>query len=148
MSTENLEAARRGFEALDRGGVEKFLEFIDPQFEMTTPADMTVEPATYKGHEGMRRYFESFYEIMDEVRFEPQEFIDAGDRVVVPAQLVARGRDTGIEAVQQLTMVWTLREGKAIGCETYATKGEALEAVGPASPDSAGAASPDSRNLR
>src|SRR6186713_657257 len=148
MSTENLEAARRGFEALDRGGVETFLEFIDPQFEMTTPADMTVEPATYKGHDGMRRYFESFYEIMDEVRFEPQEFIDAGDRVIVPARLVARGRDTGIEAVQQLTMVWTLREGKAIGCETYATKGEALEAVGPASPDSAGAASPDSRNLR
>jgi ketosteroid isomerase-like protein len=137
MSTENLEAARRGFESLDRGGVEAFLEFIDPQFEMTTPADMTVEPATYRGHEGMRHYFESFYEIMDEVRFEPQEFIDAGDRVVVPARLVARGRDTGIEAVQQLTMVWTLRDGKAIGCETYATKDEALAA-----------AAPESRNLR
>ena len=140
MSTENLEAARRGFEALGRDGVEAFLEFIDPEFEMTTPADMTVEPATYRGHEGMRHYFESFYEIMDEVRFEPEEFIDAGDRVVVPARLVARGRDTGIEAVQHLTMVWTLRDGKAIGCETYATKDEALQA--------AGAVPPNSRNLR
>jgi ketosteroid isomerase-like protein len=139
MSVENVEAARRGFEALDSGGVEAFLDFIDPQFEMTTPADMTVEPATYRGHEGMRRYFDSFYEIMDEVRFEPHEFIDAGDRVVVPARLVARGRDTGIEAVQQLTMVWTLRGGKAIGCETYATKDEALEAAGAAA---------NSRNLR
>jgi hypothetical protein len=37
-------------------------------------------------------------------------------------------------------MVWTLREGKAIGCETYATKEEALEA--------AGAVAPESRNLR
>jgi uncharacterized protein len=148
MSKENLEAARRGFEALDRGGVEEFLDFINPEFEMTTPADMTVEPATYRGHDGMRRYFESFYEIMDEVRFEPQEFIDADDRVVVPARLVARGRDTGIEAVQLLTMVWTLREGKAIGCETYATKEEALEAVGAASTGSEGAAAPDSRNLR
>jgi ketosteroid isomerase-like protein len=130
MSRENLDAARRGFEALQQGGVEAFLDFIDPRFEMTTPPDMTVEPATYRGHDGMRRYFESFYEIMDEVRFEPQEFIDAGDRVVVPARLVARGRDTGIEAEQQLTMVWTLHEGKALRCETYATKAEALEAAG------------------
>ena len=84
--------------------------------------------------------YKMFYEIMDEIRFEPQEFIDAGDRVVVPARLVARGRDTGIEAVQHLTMVWTLRDGRAIGCETYATKDEALEA--------AGAAAPESRNFR
>jgi uncharacterized protein len=130
MSTENVEAARRGFEALERGGVEAFLEFIDPEFETTTPSELTVEPATYKGREGLRRYFDSFYEIMDEVRFEPEEFIDAGDRVVVPVRLVARGRDTGIEAVQQITMVWTIRDGKGLRVETYATREEALAAAG------------------
>jgi ketosteroid isomerase-like protein len=130
MSNENLDAVRRGFEALDRGGVEAFLEFIDPQFETTTPPELTVEPATYRGHDGLRRYFESFYEIMDEVRFEPVEFIDAGERVVVPARLVARGRDTGIEAVQQLAFVWTLRDGKGLRLQTYATRAEALEAAG------------------
>jgi ketosteroid isomerase-like protein len=130
MSKQNVEAARRGFEALDRGGVEAFLEFIDPEFVTTTPPELTVEPATYKGHDGLRRYFESFYEIMDEVRFEPEEFIDAGDRVVVPARLVARGRDTGIEAVQQLAFVWTLRNGKGLRLETYSTRAEALAAVG------------------
>jgi uncharacterized protein len=130
MSSENLDAARRGFEALHQRGVEAFLDFIDPRFEMTTPPELTVEPATYRGHDGLRRYFESFYEIMDEVRFEPEEFIDAGDRVVVPARLVARGRDTGIEAVQQLAFVWTLRDGKALALETYATRAEALEAAG------------------
>jgi uncharacterized protein len=134
MSKENLHAVRRGFEALDRGGVEAFLEFIDPQFETTTPSELTVEPATYRGHDGLRRYFESFYEIMDEVRFEPDEFIDAGDRVVVPARLVARGRDTGIEAVQQLAFVWTLRDGKGLRLETYATRAEALAAAGLTAP--------------
>jgi ketosteroid isomerase-like protein len=130
MSNENVNAVRLGFEALDRGGVEAFLDFIDPQFETTTPAEMTVEPATYRGHDGLRHYFDSFYEIMDEVRFEPEEFIDAGDRVVVPARLVARGRDTGIEAVQQLAFGWTLRAGKGWRLETYATRAEALAAVG------------------
>lgn len=130
MASENVEAARRGFEALERGGVEAFLEFIDPEFETTTPSELTVEPATYRGREGLRRYFESFYEIMEEVRFEPEEFIDAGEQVVVPARLVARGRDTGIEAVQQLTMVWTIRNGKGVRVETFATRQEALAAAG------------------
>jgi ketosteroid isomerase-like protein len=130
MPSENVETMKRGLEALNTEGVDAFLEFIDPDFETTTPPELTVEPATYRGREGLRSYFDSFYEIMDEVRFEPEGFIDAGDRVVVPARLVARGRDTGIEAVQQLTMVWTLRDGKAIGCETYATKDEALQAAG------------------
>jgi uncharacterized protein len=131
MSTENVEATRRGFEALDQTGVEAFLEeFIDPEFETTTPPELTVEPATYRGHEGLRRYFESFYEVMDEVRFEPEEFIDAGDQVVVPTRLVARGRDTGIEAVQQIAMVWTLRNRKGLRVETYATTAEALAAAG------------------
>jgi ketosteroid isomerase-like protein len=130
MSRENVEAARRGFEALERGGVEAFLDFIDPEFETTTPPELTVEPATYKGREGLRHYFESFYEIMEEVRFEPEEFIDAGDQVVVPARLVARGRDTGIEAVQQLAMVWTIRDGKGLRVDTYATRAEALAAAG------------------
>jgi ketosteroid isomerase-like protein len=131
MSSENLEAVRRGFEALDRGGVEAFLDFIDPQFETTTPPDLTVEPATYRGHAGLRHYFESFYEIMDDVRFEPEEFIDAaGDRVVVPVRLVVRGRGTGIEAEQRLAFVWTLRDGKGLRLESYRTKAEALEAAG------------------
>jgi ketosteroid isomerase-like protein len=133
MSMDNVEAARRGYEALRQVGVEAFLEqFIDPDFETTTPPEMTVEPATYRGREGLRRYFDSFYEVMDEVRFEAEEFIDAGDRVVVPTRLVARGRDSGIEAVQRLVLVWTLRDGKALRVETFATRAEALAAAGSA----------------
>jgi ketosteroid isomerase-like protein len=130
MSRENVEAVRAGFEALERRGVEGLLGFIDPEFETTTPPELTVEPATYRGHEGLRHYFESFYEVMDEVRFEPAEFIDAGGRVVVPARLIARGRDTGIEAEQSVVFVWTLRDGKALRLDTYPTKAQALAAVG------------------
>jgi ketosteroid isomerase-like protein len=133
MSRENVEATRAGFRTLERDGVEGLLTFIHPDFETTTPAELTVEPATYRGHDGIRRYFESFYEVMDEVRFEPEDFIDAGERVVVPVRLVARGRDTGIEAEQRLAFVWTLRDRKALRLETFPTLEAALEAVDPAS---------------
>jgi ketosteroid isomerase-like protein len=130
MSREDVDNVRRGFEALGRDGVEALLDFIDPEFETTTSPELSVEPSTYRGHEGLRRYFDSFYEVMEEIRFEPEEFIDAGERVVVPMRLVARGRGTGIEAEQRLAMVWTLREGKAVRLDTYATKAEALAAAG------------------
>jgi ketosteroid isomerase-like protein len=130
MSRENVETLRRGLEAFRRGGLEALLDFVDPEFETTTPPELSVEPSTYRGHEGLRRYFGSFYEVMEEVRFEPEELIDAGDRVVMPVRLVARARGTGIEAEQRLVMVWTLREGKAVRVDSYATKPEALAAVG------------------
>jgi ketosteroid isomerase-like protein len=130
MSREDVDNVRRGFEALARDGVEALLDFIDPEFEATTSPELSPEPSTYRGHEGLRRYFDSFYEVMEEIRFEPEEFIDAGERVVVPVRLVARGRGTGIEAEQRLAMVWTLREGKAVRLDTYPTKAEALAAAG------------------
>jgi ketosteroid isomerase-like protein len=129
MSGQNVELVRGGFEALSEGGVEALLAFIHPEFEVTTPADLASEPDTYRGHEGIRRYFDSFYEAMDEVRFEPREFREAGGRVIVPVTLTARGRTTGIEASQELVMVWSLRDDQAIRVETYGTLDEALTAA-------------------
>ena len=129
MSDENVDTVRRGFELLRERGVEAMLELVDPEFEVTTPPEFTVEPSTYRGHDGLRRYFDSFYEVMEEVRFEPEEFIAAGEQVVVPMRLVARGRGTGIEADQRLVQVCTLRDGKMWRMDLYATREEALAAT-------------------
>lgn len=131
MSRENVEAVRQGFEAFAEGGVETFLSLLHPEFELTTPPELAAEPDTYRGAEGMRRYFDSFEEAMEDIRFVPDgEFIDAGDKVVVPVRLVARGRETGIEVEQRLVQVWTMREGKALRLDAYATLEEALQAAG------------------
>jgi ketosteroid isomerase-like protein len=130
MSSQNVELVRGGFEALSEGGVEALLPFIHTEFEVTTPPNLASEPDTYRGHEGLRRYFDSFYEAMDEIRFEPREFRDAGGLVIVPVTLTARGRTTGIEASQEFVMVWSLRDDQAIRLDTYATVDEALVAVG------------------
>jgi ketosteroid isomerase-like protein len=130
VTADNTELVRAGFEALSEGGVEALLPFIHPEFEVTTSANLASEPDTYRGHEGIRRYFDSFYEAMDEVRFEPREFREAGERVIVPVTLTARGRTSGIEASQEFVMVWSLRDGQAIRVDTYATVDEALTAAG------------------
>jgi uncharacterized protein len=131
MSSDNVELVRQGFDLLASRGVDGLIRFIHPDFEVTIPPELSLEPATYRGVDGVRRYFESFYEVVDEVRFEPDDFIAVGDRVVVPLRVVVRGRESGVEAGQRVVQVWELRDGLAIRVEPYATLEEALAAAGP-----------------
>jgi ketosteroid isomerase-like protein len=130
VADADIEVVRAGFAALSEDGVEGLIRFIHPQFETTTTPQFSAEPDTYRGHDGIRRYFDSFYDAMDEIRFEPGEFRDAGGRVIVPVTLTARGRTTRIEVKQEVVMAWTVRDGQAVGLELFATLDEALDAVG------------------
>ena len=125
-----MEIVRSAYAALAEQGVEAVLAFIDPEFEVTTPPSLASEPDTYRGHEGVRRYFGSFGDAMEGVYFEGQEFTSAGDKVLVDTKLHARGRTTGIETEQRAFLVWTLREGMVTSVETFAEQAQALEAVG------------------
>jgi uncharacterized protein len=129
MSEENIEIVKRGFEAFNLGGIEAMLELIDPDFEATVPPELSVEPDTYRGHEGMRRYFAAF-EGLDDVRFEFVDAVGAGDNVVATMRLRAKGTDTGIEVEQLAYQLWTVREGKAVRVEAFADKEDALRAAG------------------
>jgi uncharacterized protein len=129
MSEENVEVVRRGFEALREGDVEALLPMIGEEFEVTTPPSLASEPDTYRGHDGLRRYFDSFYEAMDRIRFEPREFIPVGDLVVVPFTLSARGRTTGLEFDQSAVMVWTVSDGRAVGLELFTALEDAIAAA-------------------
>jgi ketosteroid isomerase-like protein len=67
---------------------------------------------------------------MEEIRFEPNEIREAGEKVVVDLTLRARGKSTGLEVEQRIAQVWELRNGKAISVEVFATMAEALDAAG------------------
>lgn len=129
MSESNADLVRRGFEAMREGDVDALLPFIHPDFEATTPPGLAAEPDTYRGVEGIRRYFDSFYDAMDRVNFEAQDFIQVGERVVVPLTLRARGRTTGIETAQEAVTIWDVKDGKATRIEVYARLEEAMAAA-------------------
>ena len=129
MTETEADLVRQGFEALRDGEVEDLIPLIHPEFELTTPPALAAEPDTYRGPEGQRRYYESFYEAMDRVAFEADDFIPIGDRVVVPSTLRTRGRSTGIETQQRVVQVWQVRDGKAYRVDVYATLTEALAAA-------------------
>ena len=130
MSRENVEIMRRGFEAMSRGDLPEILTFIHPEFEVTIPADLSAEPDTYRGHEGIRRYLRSFEAEMEDIRFLPERFWDVGENVVVDVLVTAKGKTTGIPVELRSGQVWTVRDGKAVSARIYREPAEALEAVG------------------
>jgi uncharacterized protein len=132
VSQENVDAVRRGLEAFNSGEIEQVIAIADPSFEAVVPPELSAEPDTYRGHDGLRRYFESFQETMEEIRFEAERFIDAGEQVVTIVRLTARGRHTAIPVEQRIAQVWSMREGKAVQVRTFTTLERALAAVGPA----------------
>jgi ketosteroid isomerase-like protein len=66
----------------------------------------------------------------DDFRLEAEDFVDAGDSVVVPFRVFARGKGSGARVERQWAHVWTLRDGKVVRFEVHLDVRRALEAVG------------------
>jgi uncharacterized protein len=129
VSQENVEKLRAAYEsaAVRR---EPDLDFLDPEVEWHTRADLP-DSATYRGHDGVAKLFSEWFAVFDDLRFDPQEFIDAGDDVVIAVlQLSGRIRGSGEEVKMPETHVWTMRDGKGVECREYPTTAEAIKAVG------------------
>jgi ketosteroid isomerase-like protein len=129
VPSRNLEIVQRGFEAFNREGIEGIIPLIHPKFEATTPPDLASEPDTYRGPGGVRRWFQSFDEVMDQIRWDARGSRQVGDRVVVEFTLRARGKTTGLDFGQDAVMVWELRDGKATRLDLYPTLDQALAAA-------------------
>jgi ketosteroid isomerase-like protein len=130
MSERNIQVLRETLAAFNSGDLERILDFVHPQFEGVVPPEFSAEPDTYRGHEGIRRYFRTFEEVMEEVRFEPERFWQAGDAVAVTMRLTAKGRQTSIPVEQRLAQVWRLRDGRVVGVQSYVSVSEAVEIAG------------------
>jgi len=61
------------------------------------------------------RFFEA---LIEDLGADPHEFIDAGDRVIVPVRMHGRLRDSGEPVAYELVPVWLGRNGNAISLVT------------------------------
>jgi ketosteroid isomerase-like protein len=129
VSSENLEIVQRGFEAFNERGVEGIVPMIHPEFEAITPPNLASEPDTYRGPDGIRRWFDSFDEVMDQIRWDAHGFQQVGEQVVVEFTLRARGKTTRLDFGQEAVMVWSLRDGKATRVELFETLDAAMAAA-------------------
>ena len=125
MSEADVERVREGFLALDREGIEGLLAYIDPEFEGVVPPDLSLEPDTYRGHDGIRRYFDTFAAEVDELHFTADELIDAGDAVIIVLRVTGRGRGSGVPVDWKVVNRIIVRHGMVVAITAHATIDEA-----------------------
>jgi ketosteroid isomerase-like protein len=127
MSQENVEIVRRTYAAFERGDISAALDDADPGL-VTYRADP--EAATWHGPEGFLQAFADWTEGFDDFSATAEEFIDAGERVIVRVHQRARGHGSGVPVEADFWFVHTLSDGKITRLDMFASKGPALEAAG------------------
>jgi len=140
MSQENVENARRGYEALNEayraGDINVFRptaeELWDPDVELVTAGVLPDSDTTAHGLDAVFRFMGRQMQGFEErsMWMEPLEFIDEGDYLIVPYRFGGRARHTGIEVEFLFAHVFTIRGSKTVRVEAHPTKAQALEAVG------------------
>jgi ketosteroid isomerase-like protein len=128
MSQENVDKTRDYIEAYNRRDFEAAMEFFDPQVEWVLPEHQSSDSGVGLGH--IRRFWEGLDDTFEELRLDPQEFVDGGDRVAVRLRFYGRGKGSGLELETEMYhQITFFRDGIMVRIEYVESWPEALEAV-------------------
>ena len=133
MSEENVEIARRCFEAWNRDDLDAFLAEIDREAVWHTAIEGTVEgeDTVYRGHDGMRQVWKNYRgEVFGRMEASETELLDLGDSVLRLGRLRVTGQASGVEMESEFAQHVVMRDGLIVSSRDYLSHAEALEAVG------------------
>ena len=129
MSTENVEIVRRVYEAAASQDAATVYELYDSEVELDS-SRVDVQGASYRGHEGLKRFFQEWHEAWERIEYDYDELIDAGeDHVVSVVTRRARGRSSGAAVEWRVALTWTIRAGKVVRVVWFHNRDEALKAA-------------------
>lgn len=123
-----MERLRGAYEAFNEGGIDAILERLSPEFQVRD-RESSPDRETRHGLAGVKELFDSYMEAFDALRLEPEEFIPAGDQIVVSLHQRIRGKGSGAEVVGRIVHVWTMRDGAAMRLRIFGDKEGALAAL-------------------
>lgn len=129
MSEENVEIVRAFIAAYNRRDFEAAVEAFDPEIEWVLPERQSSDSC--RGPNEVKRFWEGLDNTFEELRLDPQEYLDAGDRVATRLRYYGRGKGSGLKIEAELYhQVATFRAGRMVRIEYFAKWSEALEAAG------------------
>ncbi|MGH2926468.1 MAG: nuclear transport factor 2 family protein [Solirubrobacterales bacterium] len=130
MSQENVEVVRAANEAFLGGDVAAALESLDPEIEWHGTVGGIDEGRVYHGREAVVQGFADYFEVWERIEMRAEEYIDAGDEVVVYHHEVAKGRESGVVVETDTGTVQTVRDGRIVRVRSFMDRAQALEAAG------------------
>jgi ketosteroid isomerase-like protein len=132
MPGDDVDRLRALYDEWAKGNLLALQYVADPDIEWEWADEMASlfgGPRTYRGLDEIWEATKEWLTAWDHYWMTADEFIEAGDRVVVLMRLHARAH-SGNELEQIVAGVWTMRDGKAIAVRYYMDRDEALAAAG------------------
>ncbi len=131
MSEENVELVRRAYVALSRGDEETLRDLSAPELVVDFSRRL-VEPSLLGRDEALGIFFRQLRDTWDDWPvWEPQELIDADDKVAAFIRTSARGKGSGVEVEAHVWNLWTFRDGKVVELTYFGDdRAAALDAAG------------------
>jgi ketosteroid isomerase-like protein len=129
MSQENVRLVYQVIDAFNGRDLDAYLALMDPEVEFT-PYEVWVQGGQpYRGHAGIRRWWDDTFEVLPDLKAEIYEVRDFKDRAFVHGCLRGQGAGSGapIERTMWLAIEW--REGLEVWWCAFGSEAEALKAV-------------------
>jgi ketosteroid isomerase-like protein len=128
MSQVNVEAFRRGADAISRGDVVDIPQLVHPDAVFEPLRSATEGP--YVGHEGMRRFIADTEEMFEVFQISYTDIRDLGDRLVAIGSIRMRARESGVETDVPSAAIVEYVDGLLFRYKDYGQARLALEAAG------------------
>jgi uncharacterized protein len=141
MSKENVEFVRQTMGMLGGQDVVAFFntakeEDLKQLIEAIYTPDVEIrwlednpDQRPYTGREQVLAAFADWLDAWETFVFEPKDFIEAGDHVLVPNAQQAIGRGSGVELSMETTLVIKVRDGQIASIQEFDDHSKAVEAA-------------------
>ena len=126
-----VELVRRLYEPFAERDLDAMIALTTPDVEFfpQVTASMVKREEPYRGHEGLRTYFEDADRVWRELEIIPHEFHDVGDQVLVFGRVYGRG-EGGYISDSPTAWLWRFRGDLIAWGRVFTSRAEALEAAG------------------
>jgi ketosteroid isomerase-like protein len=129
MSESTVEIVRQIYERWGRGDFRAGVELFDPYVQLVLRPEFP-ESGVHCGPDDIRKYMREFLADLEGAVIVGEEFLDAGDTVVVRVNQQATGAGSGAPVGMRYYQVWSFRGRSVIRIESVRERAEALEAAG------------------
>ena len=117
---------RSAYSAFNRNDIDAAVQSLSPDIDWSEPAEFP-GGGSYQGREGARHYLANSPASVAEEISEPEQFIPAGDRIVVFVYARVRPKDSSTWQEVRLADVYLFRDLTPIQMKAFANRQQALQ---------------------
>ncbi|QDA60922.1 nuclear transport factor 2 family protein [Hymenobacter jejuensis] len=118
---QNTQTVQEGYALFGKGDIPNLLNLYTDDVEFIIPGSAETVPfaGVYRGKEQVATFFAKLHDAIDYERFEPQNYIAQGDRLVVLGFSKGKVRATGRTDEEEWAHSFIMQDGKVARFQAY-----------------------------